>query len=441
MRLALIFAILALCTRAAADEVTSKDIESAPAPGDESGRTDPPDDDSTARKVGRGILFVPRAAVEVAFAPVRGGIWAFDRYRLADRFKQVFFDDTETYGLYPTGRIESDYGVTVGARFTHADLFGDRERLSLQVGIGGSYRQRYEARLQTGERFGESVQLELDGEVDRRPREVYYGIGNTDGAMKTYHRQEMDRAAMTADAGVIGNLHLLTVGALSNLRYAASDEGPAIDDMYDPTEIPGWPGMRNLYAELELRWDGRRTVTTLEQRSLYAYGTMVGVFSGRVYQLEAGRDYFRYGADAQQFIRLGPGPRVLFARMHVESITADVEDAAFTQLPELGGRLWLRGYSRERFRDRATAVGSLEYSWDLGRFVRASVFSDVGRVFPSLRDVGVDGLRVGYGMSLQLHADRDFLGSFSIASSIDGGVFFNLSFDPVFEIEPRVEDK
>jgi hypothetical protein len=48
---------------------------------------------------------------------------------------------------------------------------------------------------------------------------------------------------------------------------------------------------------------------------------------------------------------------------------------------------------------------------------------------------------VGYGMSLQLHVNRHFIAAVSVASSIDGGVFVDLAFDPVFDIEQRVEQR
>ena len=46
---------------------------------------------------------------------------------------------------------------------------------------------------------------------------------------------------------------------------------------------------------------------------------------------------------------------------------------------------------------------------------------------------------IGYGVSLQLHRRRSYLLRGNIATSIDGGVFVDLAFDPVFELDPRVE--
>lgn len=408
-----------------------------PPPGQESGRIDHSDDeDSTARDIAQGVLFVPRAVVELAFAPVRAGVWAFDRYRLWDRYKGVFVDDNDIYGVYPTARIESDYGVTLGGRFVHRDLLGAKEQVALNVSFGDSIRRTYEGRL----RSGEHLTLDLHAQLEDRPREVFYGLGNVD-YVKTYHRQEIKRGAVAADVQVIDDVHAIVAGAITDLRYGVSDQGPPIDQMFDPGHLPGWPGTRNLYGELELHWSTRRAGSELGQRGTFARGTLVSAFAGRAHQLAGGNDYWRYGGDAQQFVWVAPGPRVLFARLHVEAVTGSADDVAFTQLPELGGSCWLRGYPRSRFRDRMATVGSLEYTWDLGRNVRASVFTDGGRVFHSPSELELHGFRLGYGGTLQLHTHEENLGTLTLASSIDGGVYFSVTFDPVFIVEPRVEQQ
>jgi outer membrane translocation and assembly module TamA len=211
--------------------------------------------------------------------------------------------------------------------------------------------------------------------------------------------------------------------------------------MYDPSVLAGWTGTRNLYGEVELRWDSRRFPVHQDDHATYDRGWLVAAFAGRVHQLEAGQDYWRYGSELQRHWRLGAGPRVLAARLHVEAVTGELADVAFTELPELGGKALLRGYPRDRFRDRIATVTSLEYQWDLNGRLMASVFADVGRVFPAWRDIEPTSLRMGYGMSLQIHSNKRFLASLQLASSIDGGVFIDFAFDPVFDVQPRVEQR
>ena len=424
------------------DEPTAADVAAAPLPGNETGRTDPPEHDSLLRDLAQGALIPPRIAIEIAMAPVRTGVWAADRYHVVERWKQVFFDDTYTYGLYPTLVIDASYGFTVGARFVHRNLFGQREHLAVHVGTGGEYRAEVNGSLRSGYRLGERTQLELGGAYERRPNDAFYGIGNIDDAIETHHRQQLDRVLATLDVRAVDALHVRASGAFSDLTYAESSDGPPIDMVYDPmTVLTGWTGVRNVYGELELRWDHRRRETVLRRFGVFDGGSLLGIYAGRMHQLEAGGDYWQYGGDAQYFIRFGGGVHTLTTRLHAEAVTGDYADVSFTQLPQLGGKMLLRGYPRDRFRDRVAALGSAEYGWDIGQNVIATLFSDVGRVYPSWQDFTVDHLRLGFGASLQLHDHRHFLACVSLASSIDGGVFLDLAFDPVVDIEPRVEER
>jgi hypothetical protein len=424
------------------DEPTASDVANAPLPGQESGRTDTPDGDSLLRDIAQGTLLVPKVAVEAALAPMRATVWAADRYRVTDRFRRIFFDDSETYGLYPTAVLDSSYGLTVGARFVHRDLFGEREHFVLRGGAGGEFRAQLTGDLHSGYRFGDRTKLELRGELERRPSDAFYGIGNSTDAMAAHHRQQLLRATTAGDVRVVSALFVRVAGAVTDLEYAPSaDDVMPIDLVYDPSVLTGWPGTRNAYGEIEVRWDTRR-YTEQGRYRLYDRGWLVGVFGGRVHQLAAGNDYERYGVDVQYHHRLGGSARSIATRFHLDGVTGSLDEVAFTQLPELGGKVLLRGYPRDRFRDRVAAAGTLEYEWDLSANLVASLFVDAGRVFPALRDIEPTNLRVGYGMSFSLHSSRHFIAGVSLASSVDGGVFLDLSFDPVFDaLEPREEQR
>jgi len=435
-------------------ETTAADVAGAPVPGDESGRIDGGDSgDSLLRRGVRGILFVPKVAVDVALSPVRATVWAFDRYNLIDRYYRVFFNDDRTIGLVPTASYESGFGVNVGARFVDRDLFGAHEHLSLHAATGGQYRQIYNASLLTGERLGRYVKLELDGQYELRPRDPFYGIGNNDDssvpampidprgdptAVETRYRGRIARVASVLDVRPLDRFHVRGAGELTDRTFGPGADGRSIDQVYDPAMLVGRSGFRYAYSELELRFDDRRNVSRLEPRSFYAAGSLAAVFAGRVHRLDAGSDYWRYGADLQHFIRLAEGPRVLAMRLHGEGVSGTLSEVPFTDLPHLGGASFLRGYPTDRFRDRIAAFGSVEYEWDLSPEVSASLFVDAGRVFPSLGDLSFDRMRAGYGISLQGHTDMAFGLQGSLSSSIDGGLFLNLSFNPVWNLDERV---
>jgi len=240
---------------------------------------------------------------------------------------------------------------------------------------------------------------------------------------------------------VVSALHIHAAGAITDLSYGVASEGVPIVAVYSPSALSGWMGARNVSGELELRWDSRRLPARLDDHASFDDGALVAAFVGHVQPLDDARPYWRYGGEVQRHWRLGPGPRVIGARLRTDAVSGDLSYVAFTQLPELGGKSVLRGYPRDRFRDRIAIAGSLEYQWDLSGDLMAGLFTDIGRVFPDWRETIPTDLRVGYGLSLQMHSNKRFLAGLQLASSIDGGFFVDFALAPAFDLEPRVEQR
>lgn len=438
-------------------DVTADDVAGAPVAGRESGRTDEPEGDSAVRQGLRGLLLLPRVATEVVLSPVRLFVWAYDRYHLDELYNRVFFNDARTIGVIPSASFESGFGVTLGARFVHRDLFGAREQLSLGASVGGRYQQLYQLSLHSGDRLGDRVAVELDGQYELRPRDVFYGIGDHSDtgmpaapvdprtspvAVDARFRQRIARLAAVVDARVIGRLHLRSSSEIADRMFSVSRSnlGTAvpIDAAYDPMGLVGFDGVRHVYSELEARYDSRGRGSVLELRPFYSVGSLAAVFGGRVHRLDSGADYWRYGIDLQHFLRVADGPRVLAFRLRGEAVSGTLDEVPFVELPRLGGADDLRGYPGDRFRDRVLALGSVEYDWDLSTLLSASLFVDTGRVFGSLSEVEPRHLRTGFGVALTGYTPNSFGVRASIASSVDGGVQFNLSFNPVFTLDERV---
>jgi Omp85 superfamily domain len=444
-------------------ERTAADVADAPVPGDESGRVEPEPiegGDSAARQVARGLLFFPKIVVTGVLAVPRGGVWVFDRYDLMNQYYRVFYNDARTIGLHPTLVVDLSLGVVAGGRFVHKDLFGEREQLTAQAAWGSRFRQIYSAGFRSGDRFGKRLWFELDAAYERRPHDAFYGIGNDDQmtvdpsapptpidprvdstSIEARYRQDRARLAALADVRPISHLHLRAAGALSEVEFGPGDQGEPIDARYQTAGLVGWGGARYGYGELAVRWDSRRAVRRVEPAAVYSGGSLAEVHAGRVHRLDDGPDFWRYGADLQHFMRLGDGPRVLAARLHGEAVTGGRDEVPFSELPMLGGPIYLRGYDLDRFRDRVAAFGSLAYQWDLSQWFSASLFVDAGRVYPSLDELSLDDMRVGYGLGLEAHSFENFVAEATIASSIDGGVQLNLAFNRVFDLDERVRRK
>jgi hypothetical protein len=440
-------------------ELTAADVAFDPVPGFESGRLDREDGDSAWRQVGRGLLYVPRLAIDAALTPARAAIYANDHYHVTDWYYRIFFNDDRTIGLYPLLSIDTTLGVTAGGQFVDRDLFGEREQLALQASIGTRNRQIVAGSLGTGDRLGDRFSLGLDARYERRPADAFYGIGNGDRvtqvtapgapaapidprvdstAMQAYYGQVRSRLVTSADLRLWQRLHLRGNGEVSQVEFAPPHEGTSITQVYDPRGLVGWGGYRYGYGELELRWDNRHGVTSWEPASVLSAGELAAVFVGREHRLDQGTDFWRYGLDLQKFLRIAQGPRVVIAHFHGEAVSGSRDQVPFTELPALGGPNYLRGYDFEQFRDRVAAFASLAYEWDLSQWFSARLFTDVGRVFPAVTELSVDHLRMGYGLAIEAHSVDAFAVEASIGSSIDGGVFLNLSFSPVYNLDERV---
>lgn len=434
-------------------ELTAADVASDPLPGFESGRTDPGDSDSTLRVIGRGALFVPKLAAEAVLSPFRGALWLQEHYHLTDWYTRIFYNDAETIGLYPTASADSQLGITAGLHFVDHDLFGAKEDLQLQGEIGSRYRQIYSVTLASGKRLGERFGLSLDAGYEIRPHDAFYGIGNGERvamttapvdprfdstSVESHYRQYRSRVAVMGDLRTWSKLHLRGAGAISKVDFGAPDTGTPIDQAYAPQGLVGLGGIRYGYGELELRWDDRHGASVMEPIAVHSEGSLAAGFAGLEHRLDSGPDFWRYGLDLQKFIRVAAGPRVVVLHFHGEGVTGSRSEVPFTELPKLGGSTYLRGYGTDQFRDRVAAFGSAAYEWDLSQWFSASVFTDVGRVFPALDELSLRHLRMGYGASIEAHSPEAFVMEASIGSSIDGGLFLNLAFSRVYDLDERV---
>ncbi|HTR53458.1 MAG TPA: hypothetical protein VMJ10_22350, partial [Kofleriaceae bacterium] len=145
-------------------------------PGEESGRVDAPEQDSTARVVARGALLVPTFLLEAVLAPAQDSVWALDRYQLEDRYYDLFYNADRTFGITPSAYYATGLGFTAGLDLIAKNTFGEHERLELYALWGGTYRLRTGGSLDTGTRLGR-VKLGLGGGFERLPDDPFFGIG------------------------------------------------------------------------------------------------------------------------------------------------------------------------------------------------------------------------------------------------------------------------
>ena len=437
-------------------------VDELPRPSEASGMERRPESTSDIRRVGQAALYVPRLALEAINAPIRIGLYLEERYQVAERTKRILFNDEETFGVYPVAEVRSGFGFSAGAKAVHLDLAGARESASFEALYGGRYDQEYELELDSGERF-DRVLVGFEGTIELRPRERFFGIGNADlvsaesvampidptvddTAVSTRFRESLYAARAGADVELGGGFFAAGRGSLERIEVGRSFElsgDSQLTEIYDPMALPGaGPDLDSVYGELELRYDTRRANDRFASAAMPGRGWLIAARVGANRGIGGGpeRDHLRYTADIQKYFNIYDGSRVLGLRLLAAQIDADLDEIPFVYLPRLGGDALLRGYQTDRFRDRGLILGSVEYKWELSpRYLAAFAFVDAGRVQRSIVDPELEDLRLGFGGGLQLHTLESFLMRAHVASSIDGGIFLNIDFDPV--TDERIRDE
>lgn len=416
-------------------------------------RAEPPSASARLRWIPRALLWLPRWTVWTVAQPLRLAAWSYERYSLPARLKGALFNVDGTYGVYPVASFSTEFGFNGGLRFVHKNLFNDSERLKLRANLGGRYQQAYGFSLDSGDRFGDRVLVELEARYERRPAERFFGLGNTelgaappamlidpltaDSALATRFREDLTRVVATVDTQLVGALAVHLSGALM-LRDFSNAERDGIADSYDITRLAGFTeGVDNLYLEAELIYDSRRQPSPWQSNVIDATGWYAAAHLGRGVGVAGDPSAFtRYGGELARFFDLYRGSRVLAVRVFLEAATGgtDLGDRAlpFIDLPRLGGAEYLRGHPEGRFRDRVVALATAEYTWDLGNFLAAYTFVDLGRPASSLGALEEGRLRVGFGGGVQVHTQDSFITRAQLAGSRDGDVFFELVLSPAF---------
>ena len=439
-------------------------VASAPSPEHAHGRVREPERRGEwALWIPRVLLFPLRVVTEVINYPVRKGLYAYEVYSLGPRVKGVFFNEEGTAGVFPVAFVETGFGLNAGGRLVLRELGGTDIGFSGRASFGGRFRNLFSASLKSGETW-RNLEFDLGAIYEVRPKDRFFGIGNADLREDAGVLNPVDPVGVSSlrDTRFRQNAIRVTAGVTYRLphQFAIHASGAIIDRAFSDAEEENEPedqlannfitddvtgfndGSQTAYSELELRYDSRRAANRWEGPSVPSRGWLATAFIGYTAGLsDDPASYFRYGADVQRSFRIAAAPRVLTIRALLEGVDGSYDEVSFYDLPRLGGPLLLRGHDQDLYRDRVAGLASAEYQFDAIELVSGFLFTDVGRVFPTISDVSLSDMRVGFGGGIEVHTRTSFLGRLTLASSSDGGFFLNLSFDPIYDTKSRVERK
>ncbi|HMI93366.1 MAG TPA: hypothetical protein VK509_18470, partial [Polyangiales bacterium] len=284
-----------------------------------------------------------------------------DEHHVSRRVQDVFFDDTRTFGLYPTAFFETGFEPNVGARMVHRNLFGRREQLQMRAGFGGLENQLYRADLRSGARWS-PLELSLDLRFNQHDGHHFYGLGNADlsdaGALVApqspteisvegeYGKQELfARGGAAWNVGAVG-IAFSQLWRRRALSAEVDDDARSVAEVYAGESVSVFDrALVDVYDELRVAWDGQRRRRANSPSALPSSGVKLTAWSGLQHELSTPRMSFgRIGLDVQPLADLYHGDRVLRLRVRTAWVVGPLDRIPFLDLPQLGGASLLRGY-------------------------------------------------------------------------------------------------
>lgn len=304
------------------------------------------------------------------------------------------------------GGLGDGTGLGLGALVSRGDLFKNNVNL---FAIGQFTTYRYVetlAGLQVDPTGGQlrRFNLELSGRYRLRPEEDFSGLGplSLKGQRTSYYLQERG-GALTLTTRVAGGLRVGGfVDYSSNRVFAGRDDKLAeIQEVF--TALPGLEqGAALLGTGAFIEYEGRDNIAYARSGAFARFTVTNNDSMGR-----GDFGFIQYLVDARGYIPLGSKRRVLalrlFGNFNEEKGGSQIP---FFRLARLGDQTLLRGYTTNRFHDRHALAGTLEYRYQIGRYLDAFLFTDMGQVFARRSQLSFDNLRATYGGGIQFRSEK-----------------------------------
>jgi outer membrane protein assembly factor BamA len=400
----------------------------------------------------RAVLFVPSWTLKGIFWPLQKAIRFTERHRVIEHVEDVLYNDARTAGITPVSSFLSRLGPSAGFKLFHDDLGGNGEKVALDAAFGGRYAQSYQLSFSADRLLGSRYWLSSLVRYEIQPSLLFSGFGDAperasgnhlgprDAAVETRYR-ETRMLAVAGGGYTIGRPGGLTklgmLGILNHRDFEGSRadvrEGEhSLTQVYDPSRLPGFDdGTRTL----EL--DGTAIIDTRDNPGATSSGAYFEAFGGGLVPQHTYR-FAHYGAELTAYIDLYHHDRVLVLRAAHEAVAGKDENIPFAELPRLGGPKRLRGYTLDRFRDKTTAVTTIEYHYPIHEFISGSLFLDAGRAAPTYESlVEMKKWRVGGGAGLIVRSKTSVL--FTLDVAVGDGVNVYFTTDPLRAFAGRSE--
>ena len=410
---------IALLLTATVGEAAADEPKKQPIPPDEVSGMERParEPGELGRDIAHAALFLPRSLVEILIFTTGEVAAIVEDEQVIPRAKELINVREGTIAFFPTFFLETGMTPNVGARVIAN--FGDVTS-SLRGGYGGIDTNVVEARFRVSFDSPVPAALSIEGFHDARTGLAFLGVGQRPFEDERNHylgepraglfREQRDRGVLSfgVRAGDSQEVFVSTSFLQRTTRNPrASTAG--IGEVFAPESLPGAFGdLRVSYTELAFRQDTRPS------RHAMATGALLELYGGYAQQLSLGNaSWARGGVLVAGFFPVYRKTNVISPRIALDGLAH--LGGGPVPFRELVGQSTFRGPDNRR--DQVSLVASLDYRWQIVRYVAARLFVDGATVGPSVPELDFRHVRPAIGFGIDLYGSAADLGRIAFAYS------------------------
>jgi hypothetical protein len=326
--------------------------------------------------------------------------------------------DRPSWSAFPVVMYDSDIGVGFGGKAVLKNRFRRDESFDLIL-FGSSKGEQWtvfafsvpDFEIRQGKLY--ALAFDLNVEYDKLLKSNFFGIGNDSRDNDLQFPREFIKLEAVVSRAVTG--HFIGEIGARVVHYSSYGYEPAWRTI--TSQIPG-AGETSVGAiAVKLRFDTR------DSRIHPRRGVKLDALAEKSERLPGSKwNFTRARTEASAYRTLFSGNDILAIRIWSQHITGN---APYEELSKIGDSWTGRGYKADRFLDKAMALASVEYRFPVFLRIGGVVFSDAGRVWPSLSRFGFRGWHADGGLGLR-YTLENFVVRLDLGRSPEGTrVFFN----------------
>jgi len=389
------------------------------------------------RSAYKTALWPVRFALKLPFQILRyttkGLVISIDESGIIPKYREIFFNVTETIGVYPMPSLSPSAGFGGGLVFSYDDFLSPGMDLEVKTNLTTTSEHEAELSLKKPEWMNNRFYTSLSVKYGFDPDRDFHGVGfDSDKEHRANFSLRTVNTAVDFGTNLTPTIH---VGG--NLGYLWADNGSG-ESKNDPSIEEKLEGEEKWFEKEEVHARDKALSFLVPQLSLAHDNTKPSgrphsggreEFTVALYHELTGEDsrFIRYELQLSRYFHLFL-ERTLAARLRVEmnSSMGEGYEAPFFLLSQLGGSDTLRGYSTGRFSDKDSLLATLDYRFPLWRHpspidtyrMDCRLFMDAGRVFSDIFDeFTLRNMKLCGGFGLRFSSEENFIFRLEIAKS------------------------